>query len=164
MLYFTVGPARCGKSTFCDKYIQKSPNTAVVSGDDIRASLHGLRYSSFAEGMCYAIKSIMIRSLLRRGMDVIVDGTHTTRESVLRILEIDPKAFAVMFDTPVEVCKQRAIDTNQPDLVGVIERHARNLREINEKYGGYSEFMASILAELKVRWKDSKLPNITKEL
>lgn len=164
MLYFCVGPARCGKSTYCDKLIKENPGFAVVSTDDIRASLHGMRYASFAEGMCYAIKSIMIRSLLRRGMSVIVDGTHTTRESVMRVLEIDPTATAVIFDTPVEVCKERAIATNQSDLVGVIERHAQNLVKINEEYGSYSNFMNSILEEIESRWRVQHLPNIRKEL
>lgn len=164
MLYFCVGSSRSGKSTYCDKLVRENPGFAVVSTDDIRASLHGMRYSTFAESMCYAIKSIMIRSLLRRGMSVIVDGTHTTRESVMRILEIDPTATAVIFDTPKEVCQQRAIDTNQTDLVRVIDRHCTNLKVIDEDYGSYGNFMESVLDEIQGRWGENHLPNIRKEL
>ena len=150
-LHFTIGAARSGKSTFAREWVRESgPNPRVVwNSDSCRLALHGERYASEAEPMVFAVKNYAIRTLLLSGHDVLVDGTHTTRESIKRLLEIDEEPVAYLFDTPAHVCIQRAHDTGQSDLVPVIERHSRQIQEILTF--GYENLRAEILAEIKGR-------------
>ena len=132
MLLFTVGLPRCGKSTYCNDWVKQSPKRAIVCADDIRMSLTGQRYNYLTETMVFAIKHVMIRSLLRRGMDVIVDGTHTTEISWQRIFEIDINASPVFYPDwdNGELCKKRAVETKQDDLIPVIDRMKNNMYDL----------------------------------
>ena len=147
MLYFCIGMPRCGKSTYCNEWVKAAPNRAIVCADNIRLALHGQRFQSLAEGMVHAIKDIMIRSLLARGMDVIVDGTHTTESSIRDILKIDPAAIAIVFDTTAEECKRRADATNQSDLHPVIDRMGKQLAKLEQE--GVQNVMARIRENLE---------------
>jgi hypothetical protein len=73
----------------------------------------------------------MIRALLERGFDVMVDGTHSTEISIKRILEIDINATAIPIFVDCSECIKRAKDTNQEDLIPVIERIHDNLRMLD---------------------------------
>lgn len=155
-LYFTIGMPRCGKSTFCDKFVSEQPNRVIVCSDDIRKALHGKRYEPLAETMVFAIKHVMIRAHLSRGATVIVDGTHSTDISIKRLLEIDENAVAIVFDTPKEVCIQRAIDCGQNDLIPAINRIESNLLKLGWVSGNYDQgavhkSLASILDKVKER-------------
>lgn len=134
-LLYLCGCPRSGKSTLCKKWAEASPMRAIVSSDDIRLALTGKRYEPLAETMVFATKHVMIRALLNRGFDVIVDGTHSTEISIQRILEIDINAVAIPIQTEYNTCIQRAIDTNQSDLVPSINRVYNNLVRL----GLYSE-------------------------
>lgn len=142
-LIFTIGLPRSGKSTWATKWAQEQPMRAIVCSDSIRKCITGQRYQPLAETLVFATKHVMIRSLLDRGFDVCVDGTHSTEISVMRILEIDINAEPVLIQTPMSTCIQRAVDTNQRDLIPVIGRIASNLGSIgfynssNEKFLGY---------------------------
>lgn len=160
MLYYTIGLPRSGKSTLCDKWVSYemdinwnqfepyvreeilSPNQqiensrVIVCSDDIRMALHGCRFNSLAESMVGSIKEIMVRALLRRGFDVIVDGTHTTENSIKKILSLDKNAQYVYINTSAEKCKERARETDQEDLCPVIDRMEFNLEELcKDAYG-----------------------------
>lgn len=126
-LIVCCGPARCGKSTYT-RLLQEEGWTRV-NGDSIRLALSGDRFNYLCEGIVDANKHLMIRSLLEAGNKVVVDGTHTTQQSLRKIFSIYPYATIVVFETPLEVCKARAHHTNQSDLVPVIERHHRQLQE-----------------------------------
>jgi hypothetical protein len=107
---------------------------AIVSSDDIRLALTGKRYEPLAETMVFATKHVMIRALLNRGFDVIVDGTHSTEISIQRILEIDINATPLPIKTSRNTCVERAIKTNQHDLIPSIDRVYNNLNKL-EFYG-----------------------------
>jgi predicted kinase len=149
-LYFCVAMPRSGKSTFCNEWAKGEVNRVIVSSDDIRKALHGKRYETLAETMVFAIKHVMIRALLDRGFTVMVDGTHTSRISIQRILEIDRNAVGILFDTPKETCILRAINTNQTDVIPAIHRTADNLKKIQEA-GGLAAYMCEILEEIDER-------------
>ena len=70
----------------------------------------------------------MVRALLNE-YDVLVDDTHTSRESMLRLLEMDNTAQWVFINTPPEECCRRADETGQGDLRQVIMRQFKNLHE-----------------------------------
>jgi predicted kinase len=126
-LIFTIGLPRSGKSTFATEWALEKPMRAIVSSDSIRLALTGKRYEPLAETMVFATKHIMIRSLLERGFDVCVDGTHSTEISITRLYEIDINAQHVLVQTYPYVCKQRAESTNQLDVIPTIDRVFHNL-------------------------------------
>lgn len=148
-LYFTIGCPRCGKSTYCTKWASEKANRVVVCSDDIRMALHGHRYIPEAETMVFGIKHVMIRSHLARGFDVIVDGTHSTKISVQRLLEIDPNATPIFINVPADECKRRATATNKPDLHPVIDRIYKQISNINDI--GVEQYIDDILLEIKDR-------------
>lgn len=154
-LIITIGSPRSGKSTICNKWvnneidienntiidtlidngvgfaIRRLPENprAIVCSDDIRLALTGERFNANAEGFVHAIQKVMIKSLLNRGFDVCVDGTHSKLEHIKELLYIDPDADYLIVDTPPEVCKERAIATNQSDLLPIIDRMWKQLSE-----------------------------------
>lgn len=130
-LLYTIGLPRSGKSTICTKWANEKPMRAIVNSDSIRLALTGKRYEPLAETMVFATKHVMIRALLERGFDVIVDGTHSTEISIKRILEIDINATVIPVFTDCSECIKRAKDTNQEDLIPSIERINNNLRMLD---------------------------------
>ncbi len=154
-LYYMIGAPRSGKSTFANKWVKEAPMRVIVSSDDIRMAMHGKRYEPLAETLVFATKHVMIRALLSRGFDVLVDGTHSTKISIQRILEIDNLATAIILDTPKETCVQRAIDTGKPDLVPVIERIYNNLLDLgwntDDGHEELTKSLQNILIEIKKR-------------
>lgn len=154
MLYYTVGLPRSGKSTLCNQWINRTVKIenfefvplgiretnmgnprVVVCADDIRLSLHGQRYQEEAEEMVHSIKHVMVRAYLIRDFDVLVDGTHTSHNSVDKLHDIAIQLNAEFIPTPtniltsVELCKERAKATNQEDLIPVIDRMNTQLME-----------------------------------
>ena len=126
-LYFSVGLPRSGKSTFADKWAVKKPKRVAIGGDDIRLAIYGQRYLSKPESLVHTIKYLTIEALLVRGYDVFYDGTNTTIDSVESVMKRFKNAEYVIFDTSKEECKQRAIDTNQLDLIDIIDRMSSNI-------------------------------------
>lgn len=157
-LFFLISGARAGKSTFANQWVNEGEKRVIVCSDDIRKALHGNRYSAYAETMVFAIKHIMIRSLLSRGFTVLVDGTHTSEISITRLLEIDPNAEAILIKTPKEECIKRAISLGQNDLIPVIERQFKNIDNILSL--GLNEYLDGIRAKIKDRWAgEEHMPN-----
>lgn len=143
-LVVSVGSCRSGKTTFFKKWMLETGEKprVVVTTDNIRLALHGKRYNHHSEALVFSIKEIMIKTLLLEQYEVGICGTHTTETSIRRILEIDPNAKFIVFDPPIEVLKQRAIDTNQADLLPVIDRHHKQLKHL------LSEGIENVVARL----------------
>jgi hypothetical protein len=126
-----MGLPRSGKSTFCNKWAENGPKRTIVCSDNIRVALTGKRYEPLAETMVFAIKHVMIRSMLDRGFDVMVDGTHSSDISIQRLFEIDIDAVPIPYFTSPAICKERAINTKQLDLIEPIDRIANNLSKMD---------------------------------
>lgn len=143
-LYFMIGLARSGKSTLSRRWNARRINfneagkviedsspydivtpRVVVSADKWRLAL-GHRYNSWAEPMVHGPVRIAVRALLM-DHDVLVDETNTTASSIKQWLEEDINAVPVLVNTPLAVCKRRAIDSGQADLIPVLERMHLNL-------------------------------------
>lgn len=153
ILHFTIGVARSGKSTFCNEWMSRRTwkPKAIVCADNIRIALHGHRYIQQTEPTVAAIKNVMIKSLLDRGHDVIVDGTHTTKNSIKQLLYIDPNATYHLIHTDPALCRQRAMDTDQEDLLPVIDKMDTQLGEL------IKEGIDNVINELKkeiLQYKD----------
>lgn len=131
-LYFTIGAQRSGKSTLGRKWLRRECSLtgeaddgyprAMWDSDLLRLALHGERYNWETEPMVFAIKNYAIRALLATGSDVVCAGTHTSRASIRRLLEIRRDAIPVLIDTPEEECIRRAVKTDQEDLIPAIRK------------------------------------------
>ena len=134
-LLAVIGCARSGKSTFCNKWVKEPDNEGytriVISGDKVRLGLHGMRYIHQAEPIVHGIYSVMTKSLLLHDdYKIMLDDTHTTVSSIRNILNMNIDAEFIYIPCDLEVAKQRAIDTNQSDLIPVIDRMHQNLRKL----------------------------------
>ena len=166
-LTFLVGPARSGKSTIAKQWVNYEidiNNNQIINrtqphggfdnyknfyekprvlfcGDTLRL-VFGHRYNSSIEHMIAGMKDIFLQQLLMDGHDVLVDGTHTTKLSIEKLFTIDKSAHYYVVNTPIEECKKRAVATNQPDLISIIERHHYNLDYL--KYIGNGDIVEGI--------------------
>jgi tRNA uridine 5-carbamoylmethylation protein Kti12 len=126
LLICLMGLPRSGKTTIV-RELMKKHNAPVVRRDDIRLALHGMRYQKAAEPFVKAISDVMIRSLFLSGHNtVICDETNYSRAARDYHKSKDWKTVFYPVLTSPEICKERAIATEQPDLVSVIdEMYAR---------------------------------------
>lgn len=126
-LYFTMGLARAGKSTWIKEFKAKNPRIIVLSGDDFRYAVYNKRFEFVGEALVRGTLLTAARALLIGGNDVLIEDTNTSMKSVQEILNIEPNAKAYLFTTPIETCLERALATGQPDLIPSIKRMHRNL-------------------------------------
>lgn len=126
-LYFTMGLARSGKSTWIKDFKLKNPRIIVLSGDDFRYAVYNKRFEFVGEALVRGTLLTAARALLIGDNDVLVEDTNTSMKSVQELLNIDENAKAFFFTTPLETCLERAVLTGQPDLIPSIRRMQRNL-------------------------------------
>lgn len=137
LLICMMGLPRSGKTTIVKELMQKH-QAPVVRRDDIRLALHNQRYQSKAEPFVKAISDVMIRSLFLSGHPVVIcDETNYSR--AVRDFHKSPDWRTLFYEVPTspEVCKERAVATNQSDLIPVIDAmYARReaLGEDEERY------------------------------
>lgn len=133
------GLCRSGKSTFSRKWEdEKDPDgltRLVLNCDQVRLALHGHRWIGKAEPMVHATYGVMINTLLLNPkLRILLDDTHTTVASIRNVLNLDPNAEFIYIPCTPEVARKRAIDTNQSDLIPVIDRMYDNLLKLYD-YG-----------------------------
>ncbi len=170
-LIILVGLARSGKSTYATKWAYEKNifNNAielprvVINSDEVRLAMYGQRFIKLAEPLVHAHTKLMARTLYNMGYACLIDETNTTVGSIKQWLEIDPDAEFVYIDTPVHVCQKRAIDTNQSDLLPVIDRMYKNLQKlqwyscecwrIDLDHDDYAEFFDVYEKYLQLSWE-----------
>lgn len=164
-LYITLGCQRSGKSTLGRKWLRREisfDDSGCFGSDDnyprymwdsdlLRLEMHGRAYCRESEPMVFAVKNYAIRAALSSGSDVVVCGTHTSKSSIRRMLEIRRDLIPVVVDTDVDTCLQRAIDTGQGYLINVIPRVHRQLRGLLAE--GLDKVIDGILDDI-----DNKVP------
>jgi predicted kinase len=137
VLILTVGLPRSGKSTWAQK--QGLP---IVSADAIRLALYGRAFEGLAEDFVWAQAAVMVRALFLAGnATIILDATSITKSRRDK-WKWNPlwegkvpqwvRKYQV-FDTPMDVCKERAIATDQAYLLPVIDRMAADREDILEE-------------------------------
>ena len=130
------GLPRSGKSTWARK--QGYP---VVSPDAIRLAKTGRRWWSPIEHEVWATALTMVRALFLAGHDiVIVDMTSCTqrsRDNFKPSKDMFWQRWVKYIDTPIEVCIEvcieRAINSDQSDLIEVIENQCMNWEQVKEE-------------------------------
>lgn len=137
LLICMMGLPRSGKTTIV-RELMKKHQAPVVRRDDIRLALHGQRYQKLAEPFIKAISDVMIRSLFLSGHEVVIcDETNYSRATrdYHKSDGWDTVFYPVL--TSPEVCKERAIATNQPDLCPVIDEMYGRYEPLGEDEGRY---------------------------
>lgn len=132
ILIMTVGLPRAGKSTWCKEYSKKH-GIPIVEPDAVRLSLYNQPFITEMEELVWHYVKIMIKSLFTAGHDkVILDNTGVTENLRMKWLSPDWDIKFKVFDTPADVCIQRAIDGEREDLILVIERMDAAFESLNE--------------------------------
>lgn len=120
-LIITRGLPGSGKTTWARRRQASDPTLVLVSRDELRATLHGGRYSPANEEQVVAVRDAVVVDSLDRGRDVIVHDTNLNPSHV-RALQALARSrgahFAVEDFTgvPLEVCIAR--DAARPARVG----------------------------------------------
>jgi len=135
VLILTLGLPRSGKSTWA-----RQQGVPIVNPDSIRLAMHGKRFERLAEPYVWATAKVMVRALFLAGHPrVIVDSTNIKGRRSWYTDVIPWKTVLYIVDTPKEVCIERAIATDQEDLIPVIERFSEEFEppRITEFYDGF---------------------------
>lgn len=129
VLTVMCGLPRSGKSTWTEN---NRKNEVVVSADEIRKLVYGQGFWGEGEPLMWAIRGMILRMLLKQGVNVIIDETNTTeerREPILKIAkEFGYHTTCVLVITPAAECMERAIDEGQKNLLPVIQRMSDNFQ------------------------------------
>ena len=123
-----VGLPRSGKSTWARK--QGFP---IVNPDAVRLTLYGQRFWKPGEKMVWAVVDQMVRALFLAGNEtIILDATCCLRWQRDQWQSDEWKTVFKVIDTDAATCTFRAGETNQPDLVEVIERYKEEFEPLEE--------------------------------
>jgi predicted kinase len=133
ILICTVGLPRSGKSTWA-----KTTGLPIVSPDGIRLALTGRRWWGPIEHEVWATIRTMLRSLFWSGNKAIIldapNFQRRARDAVCPSLDVLWTRHFILFDTPVDVCKERAMKT-YPVLCDIIDWFAENWEPIEKEEG-----------------------------
>ena len=127
-LIILTGLPRSGKSTWACEALKNSPKQLTrVCVDDIRKTFHGQRFIPEAENMVWSVAKYTVKSLLLSGNNVMLDATNINEAAVAWALSYvnspktpDIEIRVLVFGTDPDVCIERAVSTDQEDLVPVI--------------------------------------------
>lgn len=121
LLIAMMGLPRSGKSTIVWD-LSTRLGAPIVRRDAIRLALHGQRFEIAAEPMVKAMSLYMIKSLFLSGHPVVIcDETNYSRaaRNSLKSDQWETQFYPVL--TSPETCKDRAVATNQADLIPIID-------------------------------------------
>lgn len=115
----TRGLPGSGKTTWAREMQEANPNITRINNDDLRAMMHGGKYSKEREKMVNVITDMIAREALGRGHHVIIDNTHLPERWVecYKLLAIlCDAAFKVQDfrDVPLETCLERNAQRPNP--------------------------------------------------
>ncbi|MFB7900577.1 AAA family ATPase [Streptomyces xiamenensis] len=130
-VFVMVGPAGSGKSTLAQQLAQFLPPGALLSLDQLRAHARGRADDQTA----VRAQNLLLRSRLRQGVETILDSTNVEEDIRHRIVRLARRrrrqAVAILMDTPLEICLDRAAERPRFVCPCVIRRqhHLRPTRQ-----------------------------------
>lgn len=132
-LIIPVGIPRSGKSTFFrERWPRPIP---IVSPDEIRKYFGCFPFDPKREDEVWNTARCMVHTLFAAGaQEVVLDATNVSRgrRNHWRALDVWRRSF-YQFNTPTEVCIDRALKNAQDYLLPVIERMARNFEPVTSE-------------------------------
>lgn len=130
-LVIMIGIPGSGKSTYIDENLDEYQ---IVCRDDIRLSL-GTIFEPLLEKFVYAIADTMVRANMIRQRNIVIDETNTNIKTIENYLLLartfDYTTTAILFKTPLEICKQRRDFSLVPEAV--IDRMYLQLNKLLEE-------------------------------
>jgi predicted kinase len=121
-----VGPPRSGKSTWTSQ--NKKESDVIVSADQLRLLVYNKRFWQERENEVWKIRAVILKMLIQQGKDIIIDETNLMVKRRKETIEIAKMAGyrveCIIFNgyDSVEELNNRAVNTGQSDLIGVIGR------------------------------------------
>lgn len=132
LLIAMKGLPRSGKSTIVGE-LSKQIGAPIVRRDAIRLALHGHRWLGEAETMVKAISQYMIPSLFLAGHEVVIcDETNYSKAARNALKNPDWDTVFYEVSTSPEVCIERAHQTEQADLIPVIQEMVARHEPLSE--------------------------------
>jgi predicted kinase len=125
-----AGPAGCGKSTFASDHFSPAE---VLSSDRFRELVAGDAADQGATAAAFSLLRHALDERAKRRRTTVVDATNLTRRERRRLVGVARRhqlqSVAVVFDLPLETCRQRAADrTDRVVPEDVIARQHATLR------------------------------------
>ena len=117
-----------GKSTWAKEYVKTNPNTKRINKDLLRKMLDFSKWSKANEKTVLRVRNELIKLLLIKGNDVIVDDTNLAEKHIQTIAELAKSVSDTIgkkieleinnqfLSVPVEECIKR--DLKRPESVG----------------------------------------------
>lgn len=128
-----IAPPRSGKSTFAQQWLEETEegfNRIILCRDVFRLADYGERFNASKESEMHKKFDVALKALHSTGnYHILLDETHTSIKAIRNVLRLEPQAKFIFINTSIDICKSRAYDSGQPDLVekGVINRMFDNL-------------------------------------
>ncbi|HEX4821610.1 MAG TPA: TIGR03560 family F420-dependent LLM class oxidoreductase [Acidimicrobiales bacterium] len=121
-LVVLVGAPGAGKSYWASEWFQ--PNH-IVSSDQLRAVVGLGEHDQRASKDAFVVLDLIVERRLRRKLTTVIDSTALEADRRRHYREAAAKAnvpvFAIVFDTPHEVCRARNKDREQPVPPKILE-------------------------------------------
>lgn len=118
-LVITRGIPGSGKSTWAKDWVAAEENRARVNRDDLRMQLFGVTHGC-DEQIVTAAQNAMLRSLLSRRVNVVLDGTNLNPRFIGAVVQIarNYHAEVIYRDFPVPLALAIARDAEREHPVG----------------------------------------------
>lgn len=124
MIIGLVGLPRCGKSTFA-KRLQNEWRFFILNRDSIRLKVYGHRFFKGGEDFVRGVSKTMLQILFDQDINVVIDETNLTqyhRDEYEKLVKDQINwIYFNPTDKVIKTCRVRAIETNQNDLLPVID-------------------------------------------
>lgn len=102
-----------GKTTYARKWVHDGQRRARVNRDDIRMQLYGVEFGPPIDEVAVTqVQDAMIRSLLERGISVIVDDCNIHQKYINRFMKIANEFDAEVSVNLIDVSLKTALDRN----------------------------------------------------
>lgn len=120
-LYMTKGLPGSGKTTWAHEFLERNPNTVLVSKDDLRATMFNSAWTKGREKEILAVRDFIVTQGLQLKKNVIVHDTNFVPKHEQRLREIaklSDSDFEIVDFTHIPVAQCIEQDLRRPDSVG----------------------------------------------